>query len=168
MKFKFFTVEDAKNLEAESQFEVELRYISKLIKDQVKRGSYEVQLPHNKYSSDAFEQFRKAGFQIDESSPCGILISWQRAVDEENRSAYVTAAYVLKTETDDVIADLLREIESGIRVCIDQNPGTGSFARKGRLSRPVREIIENNGFKVTHYDSTVNRDEFDLIEWPVG
>lgn len=167
MEFKFFTAAKARLLEGDSKFEHEIKDISKKIKEEIKRGSYAVQLPHNKYSHRALRELRNAGFQIDEESPCGILISWKDAVDEENGSTYVTPAYVTKVETDNVVSDILKDIESSIRTCIDQQPGKGSWGRRGRLSRAIREIVEDNGFKVTHYDSTVNRDEFDLIEWQV-
>ena len=170
MDFKFFTAEEALRLEAESQFDTEIRKISKKIQEEVNRGSYVVQLPHNKYSEDVFREFRKAGFLVDSDSPCGIIINWKHAVDKENESAYAVSAYLYKVNTDNVLSRLLQEIESGIRTRIKQYPGTGSFARKGkgRLSREAAKIIEANGFKVTHYDSTVNREEYDLIEWPVG
>ena len=116
MEFKFFTAEEARELEKASPGDPgDIRKISKKIREEAKRGGYMVQLPHSLYSDEALEEFQKAGFDIKKTTASGILISWQNAVDKENGSKYVFSAYDLKANTDIALFNILQDIEVSIR-----------------------------------------------------
>ena len=166
MEFKFFTAEEARKLAKASPGDHgDIRKISNKIQEEARMGSYEVQLPHHLYSDEALEEFQKAGFDINKTPTSGILISWENAVDEESKSAYVTSAYDLKVETDSALFNILRDIEVSIRYWIEEVPGAGYWNSHTKLSKATRDIIQDHGFKITQ--SGEGRGTCDIIHWPV-
>ena len=166
MEFKFFTAEEARELEKASPGDSgDISKISNKIREKARMGSYVLQLPHNLYSDEALEEFQKAGFDIKKTPTSGILISWENAVDKENESKYVFSAYDLKVETDSALFNILRDIEVSIRYWIEEVPGAGYWNSHTKLSKAARDIIQDHGFKITQ--SGEGRGACDIIHWPV-